>query len=173
MEKQLGDVIVDIPPLAPSLKSARCRTPDEFLAHRANFGDTTYAVSIFDESRVGDEIWYFSNDLQEAVVIGLRWHECNCALEQYPLEQDGEIVYGYRARDCLNSKYIGELLHEGWLWKAAGANMNEVATPEIMTRVRIELFKYLAETSGLFMVLDFSKPDRELEYLQHWENELE
>ena len=171
-KKQLGDVISDIPPPVPSIRSARCRTPDEFLAHRASFGDTTYAVMIFDESGGDDETWYFSNDLQEAVAIGLRWHERNCALEQYPLEQDGEIVYGYRVRGC-DSREIEDTLYGDLFWGAVGANVNEVATPEIMTRVRVELFKFFAENFPDFQLLDFSQPDGKSGYLQDWANELE
>lgn len=175
MKKHLGNVISDIPPPAPFIQGARCHNPEEFLTHRASFGNTTYAVKIFDEvaRKGGGEPWYFSNDLQEAVAIGLRWHERNCALEQYPLEQNGVIVYGYRVRGICDSGFIEDALYMSWLWEPVGADINEVATPEIMAQVRIELFKYLSENHPDFMFLDFSRPDGEAVYLQDWANELE
>ncbi|MDB5784805.1 transposase [Caballeronia mineralivorans] len=173
MKKQLGNVISDIPSPVPSIESARCATPDEFLAHRTSFGNTTYAIKIYDESGVTDEIWHFSNDLQEAAAVGLRWHERNCALEQYAEEQEGKIVYGYRVRGNCDSGFMGDTLYQNWLWEAVGADINEVATPEIMTRVRIELFKFLSVHSTQFMLLDFSRPDGESVYLQVWADELE
>jgi hypothetical protein len=173
LKKQLGEVISDIPPPAPLIESVRCRTPNEFQAHRASFGNPTYALKTYDDSELPDETWYFSNDLQALVAIGVRWHERNCALEQYPEEQGGEIVYGYRVRGSCDSGYMEDTLYGEWLWKAVGVDINEVATPEIMTRVRIELFIFLSENSPEFMFLDFSRPDKESGYLQDWADELE
>ncbi|MGF6511295.1 transposase [Paraburkholderia sp. 32] len=171
MNLLIGNVISDVPPPMPSKKSALCRTPDELLKHRANYGNATYAVTIFDET--SDETWYFSNDLQEAVAIGLRWHDRNCALQQYPLEQDGQIVYEYRVRGTCDSCYIDEMFYIGGFFRSAGADINEVATPEIMARVRIELFKFLSVNFPSFFMLDFSQPDRGSTYLQDWADELE
>ncbi|MGF6858484.1 transposase [Paraburkholderia sp. CI3] len=171
MNLLIGNVISDVPPPTPSKKSAICRTPDELLKHRANYGNATYAVTILEET--GDETWYFSNDLQEAVAIGLRWHDRNCALQQYPLEQDGQIVYGYRVQGSCDSWDIEEMLDHCGLFESAGADINEGATPEIMARVRIELFKFLSVHSPSFLMLDFSQPDGASTFLQDWADELE
>ncbi|PZX34295.1 conserved hypothetical protein [Cupriavidus phytorum] len=51
--------------------------------------------------------------------------------------------------------------------------MNEAATPEIMTRLRVELFKFIAEWGWQFTMLDFSNPADVTAYLEDWVNELE
>lgn len=107
-------VIADIPPPVPTLKYAHCRTPDEFHAHRGRFGNPNFAIKIFDDdSGKLDDVWFFTNDPQEAVVIGLRWHERRCALEQYSFEQEREIVYGYRVRGLIHNRNLEDVLYEG------------------------------------------------------------
>ncbi|AXV78483.1 hypothetical protein CJO79_05695 [Ralstonia solanacearum] len=159
-----------MPPPLPSAPLAICHTPDELLASRASFGNATYAVEV----RNHRDVWYFSNDLQEAVAIGMQWHERERALEQYPHEQDGEVVYGYRVRGRTPDESLQERLWERWLWEAADADINEAATPEIMTRLRVELFKFFAEgPEDRFTLLDFSRPDGEAPFLEDWAAELE
>lgn len=170
---RIGHVIADNPMPLPFKRSARCSSPDELLAHRASFGHAMYAVKLIDEPEPGEATWYFSNDLQETVAIGLRWHENVCSLEQYPIEQDGSIEYGYRVRGWRNARSIDDPLYEPWLWEAVGADINEAATPEIMTRVRVELFKFQAHDFPDFMLLDFSEPDEVSSYLRDWADELE
>lgn len=169
-------VVADTPPPVPTLNYARCRTPDEFHAHRGRFGNPIYAVHIYDDDSARlDDVWFFSNDLQEAAAIGMRWHERGCALEQYPVEQEGEIVYGYRVRGLTHNRALTGVLYEGWLWKNVGADMNSMATPEIMTSLRKELFTALSWWSDahIFMMLDFSRPDGELEFFKDWAAEFE
>jgi len=84
-------VVTDIPPMVHALGKATCRTPDQLLANRTHFGNPTYAV----EGCSDETTWYFSNDLQDAVALGLKWVERGCALRQIPEEQDGEVVYAY------------------------------------------------------------------------------
>jgi hypothetical protein len=171
--RRIGHVIADKPMPIPSKRNARCGSPNELLAHRATFGHAMYAVNFIDEPKSDKETWYFSNDLQDAAAIGLRWHENVCSLEQYPIEQDGRIEYGYRVRGWCNAHSIADTLYERWLWEAVGADMNEAATPEIMTRVRVELFKFQAHYFPDIMLLDFSQPDTVSRYLQDWADELE
>lgn len=169
-------VVVDIPPPVPALKYALCRTPDEFHAHRDSFGNPTYAVQIFDDDTGRfDGIWFFSSNLQEAAAIGMRWHERGCALEQYPVKQNGVIVYGYRVRGLTHNQALADVLFEAWLWKNIGADINSMATPEIMTNLRKELFSALSwwHDAHIFMMLDFSRPDGELEFFKDWADELE
>lgn len=169
-------VIADIPPPVPASKYAHCRTPDEFHAHRSRFGNPNFAVTIFDDDSGGlDDVWFFTNDLQEAAAIGTRWHEHRCALEQYPVKQEGKIVYGYRVRGLTHNRDLENMLYEGWLWENVGADMNSLATPKIMTKLRHELFAALSwwPDVHLFMMLDFSRPDRELPFFKDWADELE
>jgi len=114
----------------------------------------------------------FSNDLQDAVAAGLHWHKRKCCLTQYPLieEEDGEIVYAYRIN---NFPQATAYLYNSTIWNKAGADQNELATPEIMMRVRQAFFEFCA-THGDFglILLDFSCPDGEAGYLQDWADEL-
>lgn len=171
---RLNSVVADIPPPAPTFDSALCRTPDEFLANWISFGNPTYAVTIpNDDSAELNDIWFFSNDRQDAVAIGLRWHERGCALEQYPVEQDGEIVYGYRGKNLTHIRHLeADYLYSQWLWKNAGADINAEATPEIMARLRSELFNFFAISGGGFILLDFSNPKDVVEFLEDWKNEI-
>lgn len=165
----LGSVVQDIPPVVHALGKATCRTPDELLVSRTRFGFPTYAIEDADDSVT----WYFSNDLQEAVALGLKWVEKDCALIQIPEDQDGEAVYAYVARGLEDDPDLQYLLYRQRFWRAAGGDLNEAATPEIMTRLRIELFKFLARLGGQFILLDFSNPASVTRYLEDWENDLE
>lgn len=163
----LGKVVKDIPPIVQALGKAKCNTPDELLASRVRFGNPTYAVEDSDDGAT----WYFSNDLQEAVALGLKWVERGCALEQVPEDQDGEAVYAYvlcGLEDC-DLEY---LLYNDRLWQAAGGDLNEPATPEIMTRLRMELFKVIAQWKMLTL-LDFSNQASVTAHLEDWENEIQ
>lgn len=171
-----SSVISDIAPPIPNYKSALCRSPNEFLTSRSRFGNPTYAVTIHDDkdSRLNN-VWFFSDDIQEAVAIGLRWHERDCAIEQFSEEDDGEIFYGYRVRNLTHSRALQELLYEGFLWRNIGADLNELVTTEILTCLRQELFIFLASgcgDTGIFTMLDFSRPDGEVGFMEDWENEL-
>lgn len=168
-------VIADIPAPVPLLRYAHCRTPDEFHVHRGRFDNPNFAVTIFDDdSGKLDDIWFFTNDIQEAVAIGTRWHERQCALEQYLVEQNREIAYGYRVRGLTHIRNLEDVLYERRLWKNVGADINAIATPKVLTKLRQELFVTLSRwpDAHLFMMLDFSRPDRELPFLKDWENEL-
>lgn len=164
----LGKIVTDIPPVVHALGKATCRTPDELLANLMRFGYPTYAIEDPDDCAN----WYFSNDLQEAVALGLKWVEKDCALMQIPEVQDGEAVYTYVARGLEDDPDLGWLLYSDTLWAATGEDLNEAATPEIMTRLRIELFKRLA-TGGQFILLDFTRPASVTRYLENWKNDLE
>lgn len=166
-------VVSDIPPPPPIYKSAICRTPSEFVAQRSRFGDRIYAVEHLNYGGgAKSDVWHFTNSKQDAVAIGLRWHELGCALEQYPVEQEGEIVYGYRVRGHLHDRVLEDVLYESWLWKDVG-DLNARATPEILTRLRKKLFSELDWWSAhSFLVLDFSRPDGESGYLSDWADEL-
>ena len=50
--------------------------------------------------------------------------------------------------------------------------MNEAATPEIMTRLRMEFFKVVAQWRKQFTMLDFSHPASVTAYLEDWDNDL-
>ncbi|KVD43719.1 transposase [Burkholderia ubonensis] len=165
----LGKIVTDIPPVVHALGKATCRTPDELLASRARFGYPAYAIEDAEDSAT----WYFSNDLQEAVALGLKWVEKDCALIQIPEDQDGEVVYAYVARGLEDDPDLEYLLYRPGFWRAAGGDLNEAATPEIMTRLRIELFRLLARLGGQFILLDFSNPASVTRYLENWENDLE
>ena len=164
----LGRIVTDIPPVVHALGKATCSTPNELLACRTRFGNPTYAVE-----HSGDEgIWHFSNDLQDAVALGLKWVERGCALKQIPEDQDGEVVYAYVVcghEEDLDMEY---LLYSHRLWRAADADMNEAATPEIMTRLRMEFFKVVAQWRKQFTMLDFSHPASVTAYLEDWDNDL-
>lgn len=171
-----SSVIADIPPPIPTLRYAHCRTPAEFHAHRDRFGNPNFAVTIFDDdSGRFDDVWFFTNNVQDASAIGMRWHERRCSLEQYPVKQEGGDAYGYRVRGLSHNRALEDLLYEGWLWQNVGADMNAIATPEIMTKLRQELFVALScwADAHLFMMLDFSCPDQELEFFKCWADELE
>lgn len=164
----LGGIVTDIPPVAHALGEATCSTPGELLASRTRFGNPTYAV---EDSR-DEGTWHFSNDLQDAVALGLKWVERGCALKQIPEDQDGEAVYAYVVCGHEEDADMEYLLYSPRLWQAADADMNEAATPEIMTRLRMELFKFIAQWQTQFTLLDFSKPASVTTYLENWENDL-
>lgn len=166
----LGSIVQDIPPVVQALGMATCRTPDELLASLTRFGYPNYAIEDPDDCVT----WYFSNDLQEAVALGLKWVEKDCALIQIPEDQDGEVVYAYVARGLDDDPDLQYLLYREGFWSAAGGDMNEAATPEIMTRLRMELFKFLARLGGgQFILLDFSNPASVTRHLENWEKDLE
>jgi hypothetical protein len=166
----LPGVIADIPRDQPALLAAVCRTPADLCGHRIRFGNPTYAIKIYDDDV---DRWFFAHDLQDAVAIGLRWHERGCAVEQYPELQDGEVVFGYRVRNYSN-RDLEDLFYDGSLWRAIGADINARATPEIMTRLRHALFELLSGGGvAAFCLLDFSRPDGETEFLQNWTDDLE
>lgn len=166
----LGSIVSDIPPVVRPVGRVEARHPVELLFHWARLGFPRYGVEDF-ENR---DCWTFSHDLQEAAAIGFKWLENNCALEQIPEDQDGEVVYSYVARGVVDEPDLESFLYDGDLWKAAGADMNEVATPEIMTRVRKELFRvYASGGGGPFFLLDFSYPRKVGQYLSDWANDFE
>lgn len=171
LQVNLGEVVQDIPPPLPVIAGAAvCQTPDEFRAHRKRFGNPTYAVKLHDDATA--DRWHFANELQDAVAIGMRWHERGCAIEQYPVEQGGEIVFGYRIRNYMQ-RAVEEALYETWLWDGVGGDINAKATPEILTRLRHALFKFLSESGiATFFLLDFSRPDGVEEFLQDWADEI-
>ncbi len=175
---ELGGVVADVSLPPPTYRMAYCRSPAEFRNARAKFGNPVYAVTIHDaeHGKLKDK-WYFSNDLQEAVAIGLRWHERNCALEQYPVEQDGKIVFRYQIRGLPQYPDITDRLyfHGFGLWEAVGSDCNTKATPQIMTGLREGLFKSLAwgQDAPIFCLLDFSEPDECSEFMQDWADEFE
>ncbi|MEF9416614.1 transposase [Ralstonia sp. SM1864_UCD524_TZ4] len=162
-------IVTDIPPTVRALGKARCRTPDELLASRTCIGNPIYAV----EDSSHEATWHFSNDLQDAVALGLKWVERGCAVKQIPEDQNGELVYAYVVRGHENDSDLEHLLYSHRLWRAAGADMNEVATPEIMTRLRTELFKFIAHWRSHVTLLDFSNPASVTAYLEDWENDLQ
>ncbi|MBF6618288.1 MAG: transposase [Candidimonas sp.] len=173
---QLEGIVADNPPPAPAPRCALCRSPDEFLAHWERFGNSRYAVVIADDdSGKLDDVWFFEDDLQDAVAIGMRWHERGCALEQYPEVQGGEIVYGYRVKNLPNNRALEDLLYTGWFWDGVRADVNAVATSEMMTRLREHLFTTLATWTdhGIFLVLDFSLANEIEEFLANWEDEFD
>lgn len=165
-------IITDIPPPLPKVESAICRTPDELLAFRHKFKMPTYALHIYtDKKGRAKNSWLFSSDLQDMVAAGLRWHARGFSLEQFAEDEDGETGYGYRIK---NFPQATDLLYESWLWNEIHADMNEVATPWILTQLRHALFKHLSENSlGQFCLLDFSRPNGEAQYLEDWANELD
>ncbi len=165
----LGSIVSDSPPTVHPVGKAVARHPVELLYHWARLGFPRYGVEDFDDR----DCWTFSNDLQEAAAVGFKWLERNCALEQIPEEQDGEVVYAYVARGVMDEPDLEHLLYSGDLWKAAGADMNEVATPEIMTRVRMELFKLYASKGGGFFMLDFATHAKVSQYMADWANNLD
>ncbi|MBY4731768.1 transposase [Cupriavidus pauculus] len=165
----LGNIIADVPPVVQSVGRAVCRHPVELLFYWARFGFPRYAVEDYDDRIT----WAFTNDLQDAAALGFKWLENNCALMQVPLNQDGEVVYGYIARGVQDEIDLATFLYDRDLWAAAGANMNEAATPEIMTRVRMEIFQVYALGGGPFFMLDFSKPAEVGNYLTEWVKDLE
>lgn len=160
----LGGIVTDIPPVVKPVGHAKCRHPTELIYYWARFGFPRYAVEDVDD-RV---TWSFSNDLQEAAAIGFKWLDNHCALEQTPFEQEGEVVYGYIVRGVKEEADLDACLYYREIWDAAGANMNEAATPEILTSVRRELFKYYALRGGPFFMLDFSKPAMVAAYFVDW-----
>lgn len=164
-----GDVVTDTPPVVFALGKATCRTPDELLASRACFGNPIYAVEDSDD----ESTWYFANDLQDAVALGLKWVERGCAVKQTPEDQDGEVVYAYSVCGLEDDSDLECLLYSHRLWRAADGDMNEAATPETMTRLRTELFKYVAHWRSHFALLDFSHPASVTAYLEDWENDLQ
>ncbi|MGD7198334.1 transposase [Ralstonia pseudosolanacearum] len=161
-------VVTDIPPIVHALGKATCRTPDELLASRTRFGNPIYAVEDSDD----ETTWYFSNDLQDAVALGLKWVERGCALKQIPEDQNGEVVYAYSVCGLEEDSDLEFLLYSHYLWRDADSDINEAATPETMTRVRRELFKYVAHWRSYFILLDFSNPASVTAYLEDWENDL-
>ncbi|MDF3883059.1 transposase [Cupriavidus basilensis] len=164
----LGSIVTDIPPVVQPLGQAICRTPDELIINWARFGCAKYAVEDSDDGMT----WYFTSDLQTAAALGFKWLEKGCALEQIPEERDGEVVYAYVARGLEDVPDLEHLLYSDGLWKAVGADPNEAATPRIMTRFRVELFKLFAHRRGPFVMLDFFDRDKVGEYLADWANEL-
>lgn len=162
-------VVTDIPPRVHALGEATCRTPDELLASRARFGNPTYAV----EDSSHEATWYFTNDLQDAVALGLKWVERGYALKQIPEDQDGRVVYAYSVSGLEEDAGLEYLLYSHRLWIAANEDINEAATPEIMTRLRTELFKSIAHWRSYFILLDFSHPASVTAYLEDWENDLQ
>ncbi|MBV8272462.1 MAG: transposase [Cupriavidus sp.] len=164
----LGNIVTDIPPVVQPVGRAICRHPVELLYYWARFGFPRYAVEDFDDRIT----WSFSNDRQEAAALGFKWLENNCALEQIPVNQDGEVVYGYVARGVKDETDIETILYDSDLWSAAGADMNEAATREIMTRVRMEIFQIYSLRGGPFFMLDFSKPADVARYLAEWVAEI-
>ena len=164
---RLGSIVKDIPPVVQPLGQAICHTPDQLIINWARFGCATYAVEDPDDGVT----WYFTDELQTAAALGFKWLEKGCALEQIPEEQDGEAVYAYVARGLEDVPDLEHLLYSDSLWKAVGADPNEAATPEIMTRLRLELFKHFAHRGGPFIMLNFSNRDKLGEYLAEWANE--
>lgn len=164
----LGSIVQDIPPVVQALGKATCRTPEELLASLARLGNPTYAIEDSDDR----ETWHFSNDLQEAIAIGLKWIERGCSLIQIPVDQQGEVVYAYIARGLEQDSTFGERLYDQKFWSPAGGDLNEAATPEILTRVRMELFTFIAQWGGPFGLLDFSEPASVITFLEDWEAEL-
>ncbi|MGA4005798.1 transposase [Ralstonia nicotianae] len=164
-----GNVVTDAPPVVHALGKATCRTPDELLASRFRFDNPTYAV----EDSDNETTWYFSNDLQDAVALGLKWVERGCAVKQIPEDQDGEVVYAYSVSGLGDDADLEYLLYSQRLWQAADGDMNEAATPETMTRLRTELFKSIAHWRSHFTLLDFSHPASVTAYLEDWENDLQ
>lgn len=164
----LGRIVTDIPPVVRALGKATCHTPDELLASRARFDNPTYAVEASDDGAT----WYFTNDLQEAVALGLNWLGRGCALEQIPEDQDGEAVYAYVVRGLEDDGDLDYLLYSDRLWQAAGGDLNEAATPETMTRLRMAFFKIVARWQTQFTLLDFSNPASVMAHLENWENDL-
>lgn len=165
----LGSIIRDIPPQVCPIGKVIAKHPVELLYYWASLGFPRYGVEDF-ENR---DCWTFSNDLQEAAAIGFKWLDNSCALEQIPEDQDGETVYAYSARGVIDEPDLEHLLYSGDLWKAAGADMNQAATPAIMTRVRKELFKVYAFRGGAFFMLDFACPAKVGQYLSDWANNIE
>lgn len=163
-----GRIVTDIPPVAHAVGKATCSTPDELLASRTRFGNPTYAVEDSDD----EGTWHFSNDLQDAVALALKWVESGCALKQIPEDQNGEVVYAYVVCGHEEDSDMEYLLYSQRLWQAADADINEAATPEIMTRLRMEFFKVIAQWQTQFTLLDFSKPASVTTYLENWENDL-
>lgn len=162
-------IVTDIPPAVHALGKATCRTPDELLASRTRFGNPTYAV----EDCSDEATWYFSNDLQDAVALGLKWVERGCGLKQIPEDQDGEVVYAYSVCGLEEDADLEYTLYSHRLWRAADGDVNEAATPETMTRLRRELFKSIAHRRSYFTLLDFSHPASVTAYLEDWENDLQ
>lgn len=175
-------VVSDIPAPAPHLISTYCPSPAEFHKNWASLGKKRYAIRINVEDNPSDNwrhLWYFADTAQDAAAIGLRWHQRNFALEQRPIEQDGEVVYGYEI--CGYEKWhphdqdlIG-YLYTSHLWQRVGVNMNAKATPEIMTKLRLELFQDMLNHLCIqhdFFSLDLESPDIQ-EFFSDWENELE
>jgi hypothetical protein len=162
-------VVTDIPPMVHALGKATCRTPDELLASRTHFGNPIYAVQEFSH----EATWYFTNDLQDAVALGLKWVESGCALKQIPEDQDGEVVYAYSVCGLEEDVDLEYTLYSHRLWRAVDGDMNEAATPETMTRLRRELFKSIAHWRSYFTLLDFSHPASVTAYLEDWENDLQ
>lgn len=165
----LHKVVTDIAPIVHAVGKATCRTPDELLNSRTRFGNPIYAIE--DSSNEGT--WYFSNDLQDAVALGLKWVERGCALKQIPEDQDGEVVYAYCASGLEEDADLDGLLYSHRLWRAADGDANEAATPETMTRLRTVLFKSIAHWRSHFTLLDFSHPASVTAYLEDWESELQ
>ncbi|CAJ0822076.1 hypothetical protein LMG19087_04653 [Ralstonia wenshanensis] len=162
-------VVTDVPPIVHALGRVTCRTPDDLLKSRARFGNPTYAV----EDSSHEAIWYFTNDLQDAVALGLKWVESGYALQQVPEEQDGQVVYAYSVSGLEEDVDLENLLYSHRLWVAAGGDVNEAATGETMTRLRTELFKSIAHWRSHFTLLDFSHPASVAAYLEDWENDLQ
>ncbi|WER46605.1 transposase [Cupriavidus sp. WKF15] len=159
-----GGVVTDIPPVVSPLGRAVCRHPVELIYHWARFGFPVYAVEDVDDR----DAWFFSNDLQEAAAIGFKWLDNQCALEQTSFVLHGKVVYGYIARGAKDDGDLDTCLYRREIWDAAGADMNEAATPEILTCVRKEIFKYFALRGGPFFLLDFSKPANVAAYFAEW-----
>jgi len=175
-KRDLLMVVSDIPPPRPQLQSAYCPTPEEFHHQRAQLGNKQYAIKIYNEDTPSDwwrNLWYFTDSIQDAIALGMRWHERNYALEQHPIEQDGEIVYGYEIRHANNDNLI-DYLYEIDLWNRIGEDMNAKATPEIMTKLRQALFEdmFVYPLIHDFFALDLASPDIE-EYFSDWADELE
>ncbi|WP_262389529.1 transposase [Cupriavidus campinensis] len=161
--------VTDIPPVVTPVGRAICRHPTELIYYWARLGFPRYVVEDVDD-RV---TWSFSNDLHEAAAIGLKWLDNHCTLEQIPFEEQGRVVYGYMVRGAKDDLDLDICLYHREIWDAAGADMNEAATPDVLTRVRRELFKYYALRGGPFFMLDFSKPATVAAYLAEWAADLD
>lgn len=123
----------------------------------------------------GNHEYYESafDPVDRLIAIGLKRVERGCALIQIPEDQDGEVVYAYIALGLEHYGTFGQRLYDQKFWRPAGGDLNEAATPEILTRVRTELFKFMARWGCPFVLLDFSEPASVATYLQDWRNELE
>ena len=173
LKKTISDHFVPEPEI---LGWAVCPTPTDFLSYRLSLGNPTFAFCK-ENDKIKDK-WFFSNSLQDAVAFALDWHKLCCKVEQFSqLQDDGTQAYAYRVTN-LNNREVDLVLYSSWIWESATGdpqNINRAATPEVMTILRQELFKFMCERAipGLdFTMLDFSRPDGEDEFLRDWAYEL-